>query len=227
MIVTNSKINKGLYFVLPIISILIVILIGVVWIQPRVTNTMDTQEKIKLEEAKGQKLDAKLNRLKILASTKSDLLAQLTAIKIALPNQKEVSNLILQIQKISEQSDVQIQAIQTNPGKLVVESALPSKTGPDLPVNISFRGNYEAVKTFLGTIHKGKRLINMDSLTINSPDATTGDGLIVVSINMFGYYQPLPTKPKDETEDLPELSAEDSATYETLKSYDSFSESDE
>lgn len=227
MKVTNNKINKGLYFVLPLISILIVIVIGVVWIQPRIANTMETQNKIEQEKLKAEKLSAKLTRLRTLAATKDDLLAQLTAIKVALPNQKEVPNLILQIQKIAEESDVELQAIQLNPGKLVLENVPPTKTGPDLGVNVSVKGNYEAVKTFLAKIYKGKRLVNMESITIGSPDASSTDGALVVAVNMFGYFQPLPPKPKDETEDLPEITQEDNSTYDLLQSYSSFSESDE
>lgn len=217
----NQKINKNLYFVLPVISILVVIVIVLAWVQPKVASILDKQRAIQSEKDKQVKLDAKIKQLDLLLQDKTELVAKLTSINVALPTQKDVPQLIIQLQKIAQESDVDIQAVQLSPGKLVNETAPASKTGPDITINISIQGNYEAVKTFLGKVFKAKRLINMESINLTS-SSTSDNGALVVSLMMNAYYQPIPPKPTDPTQELPVITKEEEAVYDKLQSYTAY-----
>lgn len=220
----KQKINKNLYFVLPVISILFVVGLVVALVQPKVVSIDETKNKIKTEEGKKAILDAKIIQLRTLAEQKSELVAQLAAARVALPDQKDIPGLIIQVEKIAQESDVIITGEQLNPGKLVVDSVAPTKTGPDISISVAVKGNSESIKTFLGKIYKAKRLLNMESITVNSGGANQDEGEQTVSITMYAYYQPNPPKPKDETEPIPALTPDEIKTYETLKGYTSYSE---
>jgi Tfp pilus assembly protein PilO len=219
----NDKVKKNLYYALPVICIIAVIVLGLKFIQPKLIETQALQQKKTEELTKKAAIERKLSRLVALDANKSDILAQLQAITIALPDQKEVPQLIIQLQKIAADSDVEIQGIQLTPGKLVDEdTALAQKIGPQVDFNMSFKGSYEAVKTFLGKIYKTKRLINIDSIQINASTAQGEDNAINASVSMMTFFQPKQNKPKDPTEELPVIGAEDQKVYDTLQGYNSY-----
>ncbi len=220
----NSKMKMSVYYVLPVIAILVVIGIGLLFIQPKITEIQDLQQKKAAEEERKIKLEKKLTDLAQLENNKTDLIAQLTALTIALPNQKEVPALIIQLQKIAQESDVQIQGIQLTPGKLLNDTSIQAaaKTGPSVSFTLTFRGNYEAIKTFMGKVYKAKRLVNMESINLNTGGAQSEDGGVSVSSSMLAFYQPFPATPKDETEEIPALTAEDKETYDALQTYNSY-----
>jgi Tfp pilus assembly protein PilO len=220
---SNNKVKKSLYYVLPVIAILVVIGIGIGFIQPKIVEIQDLQQKKASEVARKQKLEAKLSQLSNLDGKRSDLLAQLQAVTVALPDQKEVPQLIIQLQNIAKESDIEIQSIQMTPGKLVeTGSALATKVGPDINFILGYKGSYESIRTFLGKIYKAKRLINMDSLNISVSSNETEAGQITVQSQMFAYYQPRPAIPKDPTEELPTISTPDQAIYDQLQGYTSY-----
>jgi Tfp pilus assembly protein PilO len=218
----NNKVNKNLFYVLPVIAILIVVAIGILFVQPKYNeiNQLNVQ---KVEElGKQEKMQAKLRTLSALDSTKTDLQAQLSNLSVALPSQKEIPSLIIALQKISEASDIELQAIQLTPGVLLNDPATINKSAPELPLVINIRGNYEAVKTFLGRVYKAKRLLNMGSLSLNTSTAAGEEGQISASLSMSAFYQPLPPTPKDATEPLPEQPADVQELYATLEGFTAY-----
>ncbi len=217
----NKTLNKSLYLVLPVISILVVLAIAMIWVQPKIANILQTQTQIADEQSKQTMLDTKIETLDALSKSRTDLLAQLTDVNIALPTQKDIPALIIQLQRIAQESDVAIQGIQLTPGKLVNDSAPTSKTGPDVAISLGIQGNYESLKTFLGKIVKGKRLINMEAISM-SATAADNDGTLTVTLNMNTFYQPLPAKPGDETEEVPVLTKAERDVYENLKTYTAY-----
>ncbi len=221
----NSKMKMSVYYVLPVIAIIVVVGIGLLFIQPKIGEIQELQTRKAAEEERKVKLDKKLADLTQLESNKTDLVAQLSALTIALPNQKEVPALIIQLQKIAQESDVQIQGIQLTPGKLVNDTSITAanaKTGPSISFTLAYRGNYEAIKTFMGKVYKAKRLINMESVNLNTGGTQSEDGGVTVSSNMSAFYLQLPPTPKDETEEIPTLTAEDRKTYDLLQTYNSY-----
>jgi len=215
----NKNLNKNLYIVLPLLSILIVIGLGIFFIQPKVVTIMEKQASIKQENSRKELLQTKIQKLENLSKRKTELLAQLTAINEALPTQKDVPTLIIQIQKTAQDSDVEIQSIQLSPGKLIDDQAVAKTT--DITINLSIRGNYEAIETFLGKVFRGKRLINLESINLASSGSTDSDSGLTASIVMSTYYQPLPPKAADETEEVPEETTADQEVYSKLQSYES------
>jgi Tfp pilus assembly protein PilO len=220
----NEKVKKNLYYALPVICIIVVIVIGLNFIQPKLSETQTLQIHKQEELTKKAALEKKLSQLQLLDAQKSDLLAQLAAITVALPDQKEIPQLIIQLQKIAEESDVEIQGIQLTPGKLVEQdSALANKIGPEVTLNISYKGSYESIKTFLGKVYKAKRLINMDTLQVSASSNQGEDNVINATSNMITYYQPRPDAPKDATQELPEISTDDTKVFKNVnESYISY-----
>jgi Tfp pilus assembly protein PilO len=220
----NSKMKMSVYYVLPVIAIVVVIGVGLLFVQPKITEIQDLQQRKAAEEERKSKLDKKLTDLAQLESNKTDILAQQSALTVALPNQKEAPALIIELQKIAQESDVSIQGIQLTPGKLLNDTsqAATGKTGPQIAFNLAYKGNYEAVKTFMGKVYKAKRLINMESINLNTGGAGAEDGGVSVTSNMAAFYQPRPAIPKDETEAVPVLTENDRKTYDLLQTYNSY-----
>ncbi|MDQ3239020.1 MAG: type 4a pilus biogenesis protein PilO, partial [bacterium] len=206
----------------PIIALLSVLAIGLVFIQPTYDNIVQLNVEKTENTQKQQKMQTKLAALSRLDANKTDLQAQIVNLAVALPNQKEIPGLIIAIQKIAQASDVQIQAVQLTPGVLLNDPAIANKTAPELPFVLNIRGNYEAIKTFLGRVYKAKRLLNMNSISINTGTQAGEDGQIIASITMTGYYQPLPPTPKNVTEDLPPLVPNSANLNSKLESYTSY-----
>lgn len=211
--------NKNIYIAMPAISILIVFAVGFLWIRPTIDSILQKQTMITEEQDKKTKLDTKLATLNELSKRRTELLAELTSVNVALPTQKDVPTLIIQLQKIAQESDVQIQGIQLSPGKLINDTATTAKTGPEISLNVAIRGNYEAIKTFIGKVYKGKRLINMDSIVVTSGSAD--DGSLTTALTMNTYYQPIPQK-ADSTDPVAELTSADKEVYDVLQGYTSY-----
>lgn len=220
----NGKVKMSVYYVLPLIAILFVVAIVLFVVQPKITEIQTLQQKKAAEEERKEKLDQKLTKLQQLDNNKTELLAQLTALTIALPNQKEAPALIIQLQKMAQESNVDIQGIQLSPGKLINDTVLAanSKTGPSIAFTLSLRGDYEAVKTFMGKVYNSKRLINMESINLSTGNSQDETGGVTVTSNMIAYYQALPPTPKDETDSIPVLSEEDTRIYSLLQTYNSY-----
>ncbi|MDQ3098439.1 MAG: type 4a pilus biogenesis protein PilO [bacterium] len=220
----NSKMKMSVYYVLPVIAIVVVIGIGLLFVQPKIAEIQDLQQKKAAEEERKSKLDKKLSDLAQLESNKTDILAQQSALTVALPNQKEAPALIIELQKIAQESDIQIQGIQLTPGKLLDDTsqAATGKTGPQITFTLAYKGNYEAIKTFMGKVYKAKRLVNMESVNLNTGGAQAEDGGVSVTSNMAAFYQPRPAIPKDETEAIPILTEDDRKTYDLLQTYNSY-----
>lgn len=218
----KDKMNKNVFYVLPVLAILAVIAIGLLFVQPKYNEIVDLNAKKQEELDKQEKMTTKLRTLSQLESQKTDLQARLQNLAIAVPNQKEIPGLIIALQKIAQASDVELQAIQLTPGVLLNDPSVTNKTAPELPIVINFKGNYDAIKTFLGRVYKAKRLLNMSVLALNTSAAAGEEGQITANLNMTAYFQPLPGKPKDITEAVPTETVDDKAVYDALDGYTAY-----
>ena len=179
----NKTINKNIFYIFPIISLACIIIIMIFTVVPKISEIQTKQTNIQALTEKKSKLEQKNKILEQLSKNSIEQKAQLTALNIALPNQKEVPNLIIQLQTIAQESDVEIQSIQINPGILVTEKETPSNIAPELNFNMGIRGNYAAVITFFDKIYKAKRLINIETLSLSASGADT-DGNVSVTLTM-------------------------------------------
>lgn len=210
-------VNKNLYYVLPVISILIVIIVGITLIQPKIAEIQATQQ----EEAQEKEVQTKLqNKAKVLSQldkNKLELQSEVSNLSVALPSGKKASELIRMLQNLASQSNVQIDTLSFDAGT-IDNNALTPPT--ELNVSLAFSGSYDAIKTFLSNAAKAKRLMNVTSLGL--ANSASDESTITATTALTVYYTAPVKAPTDITEEVPTITPEEQALYAKLNDYVSY-----
>ncbi len=214
----SNKVNKNLFYIIPVLCLLVIGALGVLVVQPKIAEIQDLNSKKEAEEAKRSKMTQKLQVLKGLEADKLNLQSKLVALNVALPSEKDASGLFIHLQKIAQASEVEIQSISFAPGK--IEANPNTKTGLEIPITLSLKGNFEAIKIFLGYAYTAKRLINLETLSLSY--SQNDDGSVTSNTNVTAFYQPKAEIPKDETEALPNVTQADEEIMRKIEEYKTY-----
>jgi type IV pilus assembly protein PilO len=132
-----------------------------------------TQLVLPLWELKGtletdvQKLQADLDQKRMIAANRSKLEEeikglekQLEAAVVKLPEEKEIPNLLTQVNERGQQSGLEF---------LLFRPAAPVKKGfyAEVPIDMRVEGEYHSLATFLDRVSKLERIVNVADLRIN------------------------------------------------------------
>lgn len=173
------------FYLLPAIVGLAILFSLLIVIRPRVTAIFQLRTKLAQDKEKVSVLEKKLKTLKGLNYDK--LLADAKKIEVFLPSDKNLPSLLFNLETLAATSGVQIAAVQLAPGEIAPQSGKIEVTG--FPIKMTVIGNFTAIKTFLGKILTGARLMSVDSLTITSTAQATAS--LSATLDLDSYFQSL------------------------------------
>jgi Tfp pilus assembly protein PilO len=204
------------FYIIPILSILVVFLISTVIGKPKVDSIIQLNSDISSAKEKNSKLEKKRDDLVALSSRENEIRGELANTRIALPDQKNISTYIIELDDLATKSGVEVRAMQVSPGLLVESKPGVGQVANELSLNIAIEGSFEAVKTFFQRIYKAKRLINVESISTSFQNDT---GFVNVVGAYKIYYKQRPQIPADASEVLPALSAQEQTLYNELETF--------
>ena len=114
-----------------------------------------------------QKLQADLDQKRMIAANRSKLEEeikglekQLAAAVVKLPEEKDIPNLLTQVNERGQQSGLEF---------LLFRPAAPVKKGfyAEVPIDMRVEGEYHTLATFLDRVSKLERIVNVTDLRIN------------------------------------------------------------
>lgn len=210
------------FYIIPVVSILIVLAIGLLVIQPKINEIMELSEKTETERSNNTKLTAKRDAMVSLSANEQEIIAKLNSVRVGLPDEKNITQYLLELDKLSQASNISIRSVQVTPGILVEKKPTIGQAADELTLNIAVDGNFESIKTFLQRAFKAKRLINTDNITISINSETDG------SVNATGifniYYKKRPQIPTDFMAEVPVLTDADNKLFTELESFTSYAQ---
>jgi Tfp pilus assembly protein PilO len=207
------------FYVIPILSILVVFLILAFICKPKVDSIIQLSREISAEKEKNSQLEKKRDDLVALSKRENEIRGELANIRTALPDQKNISTYIIELDDLATKSGVEVKAMQVAPGLLIESKPSIGQVANELTLNIAIEGPFEAVKTFFQRIYKAKRLINVESINTSFQNNT---GLVSVVGSYKIYYKQRPQPPADASETLPTLSAQEQALYNELETFTAY-----
>lgn len=124
-----------------------------------------------------QTANSTLERLKALEKQAKSFEVELVKAKKALPDEAEVSTLLIEISKIVEDSGVEMSSF--SPG-----GSAASGSAQSMPVGLSLTGSFFDLLDLLSRIQSSPRYLKVAGLSI-SP---SGEGKLTISLNLSAFF---------------------------------------
>lgn len=129
------------------------------------------------------KLTEEEENLKTLSSRYEKIESDLNKITVALPDQKDTSKLLSDLDSLAGESGLKLTLIQTNSyGKKqtgVTDPALlqtiKGKYGYELPLEVKVTGSYQSFTSFIKRVENYQRLLNINGIEITKMTDTSGN----------------------------------------------------
>jgi len=185
--IPSYKQEKTQKFTTIFLTILASILLGVFAINPTLSTIGNLQKQIDDDKFVENKLEEKINNLSILQEKYTSIENDLPIVYSAVPKNTEMSLAIGQFQSIAKNSNIKIDAIQTF-GPVDLISAPPYGPYSSFDFEISGKGSYEDIKTFITNLDNFQRIINISNISLSkSVDITNSD--LALSIKGTAYFK--------------------------------------
>jgi len=183
MVKKDNKINEYGYLVAVIGgAILIALILGFGILRPLYNSLTTTNKELKEKQAVLERLESNLENLKNLESTKEELIVKNEKVLSALPLDKDVPRLFVQLERIAAGVGLQVSSVSENG-----ESASAPDTNEAAivtPATYQVSGtatNYNALKQVLQKIETGLRIISVEKISVqgSGSDQSLSVSLIV------------------------------------------------
>lgn len=192
------NIYKRYRFLLFPVLVIVAMVVGTLFVlipqaQALLTNYNEVQSLTK----KNADLSAKRQVLESV--NKPKLLGDIALATETLPDDKDLSSLLLTIENVAQRSQLDLDTISLTPGALSTPSAAVKSTAPvgevlkrrgsqALRVSASVRGTTDALKSFLGVMTRSRRLFDIESIDITYQVEETDS--IRANVVLLAYYLP-------------------------------------
>src|SRR3989344_3481872 len=217
----KPKIAKDffIYFLLPILLLGGTAALSVLIAYPAYKDLPVKDSELKALQEKDLRLDQKLKKLNDLTDFKEIVDEDLKLVNFALPSESEVPLLLTEVQQIAKESGLAI-------GALNYSSSGPNEAGDTSRVNVflNAKGNFSQTKTFLVTLEKAARIVDISTIRFSSLKGASPQSLEVSEIDLsLGLTSPfLFVESKAVTEDPITIDIRDGAFVKfmnNLKNY--------
>ena len=148
--------------------------VGVFWTmyaqpaQARIEERRDELGKLQEEIKRGQEAARQLPEFRREVTT---LQAQLDQLKVILPEERDVADLLRRVQAVATESNLTI--LGFTPRAIATR-----ELHAEWPIGLQLEGTYHDLGTFLERISKFPRIINVSTITINAKDENSGPATI-------------------------------------------------
>lgn len=205
-------------FILPLFTIIIVLLLTSYVLMPKISESQELLAKVDNEKRLQSVLDKKAQKLQSLES--SSLLLDFTNLEYILPSKKDVVLIFDSMDRLEAENGVFIGSLSLKPGKLESEGQKidTDETAASGIGTINFStivsGPQDGILAFLSNLQTSSPFFKINSISVNSTK-----GIIVASLNLSTFYQPLPATLGKIESSLSEMSASQKKALETVNSF--------
>lgn len=207
-------ITKYKSYLIPILVVLIIFVSSLVFLKPKIIDLIEIQKKNSEERKKLAQLSQKVAALEGLdineLTAKSDLLLKI------LPAEKDIPNFLTALKIISQQTNVTLKSLKTDPGAISTVSAKPKtkeqKGLPSVPFDLIVRGENDMIKDFLQKVENVMPLMRIEIVSLSNRE----DNFVEASLILNAYFQPLPQNIGPLEQSISLVTQEEENTYQTL-----------
>lgn len=203
----GSILAKLTAYIAPIVAVIVIVILLLGIVRPRVGAIFQLRKKIVESQQKVVILETKLSTLR---SFNLDKLQQdVKKAEIGIPADKDLPGLLLNLEKLAQDSGVAIAAAQLSPGLIGKEDG--KGTAENFPVKFTITGGFAQIKSFLGAVASSPRVIDLRSLAMASEQASLSASLdldiyyLAIAAAKFSVDDPLQTITADEAKILQSL----------------------
>lgn len=219
MKISQVDLSKLKTFVVPALILVTIILIVPFAFIPLLNNVKETNENLKAEQERLDKLSTKLEVLDSL--DENDINDKLSISEQVLPVGKSLASLVVGIQNLAVGSKLSVEGITLSPGGVATNSADTNSTADDsensLVLELDLSGKISSVQEFLSKLQVAKRLVFADEATLTSEDETKE---YKIKFFLKTPFRPVPKSGADAvSEALPILSEANLKTLELVEGF--------
>lgn len=197
MVETKPKFGKYGYLALVIGgSVLVAVILGVVAVRPLYASLKKTNDELDEKKAVLEKLESNLANLKSLDSRKDEIKEKNAKVLSALPQDKDVPRLFIQMEKIAAGAGLAITSVSE--GTTATGTTAPAATAettagttvsiptinPHYYTVTGTAGSYTALRQALSKIEDGLRLISIEKVDVSGSQS---GGSLTVNLSVKTY----------------------------------------
>lgn len=181
-------------FILIIGIIVAIVLIVTVFVMPMYDDVKLIRgyiEEKKIIASGLQTLVTKIDEWNVLLTEEKDVIER---VDLSLPEDKDVSSLIVVLENLSGSSGITLDAINIQDQASNERRSLPNdnvvqKKINSLDLSMELSGSYSAFKLFIGKLENNIRSFDVKSISFDEGDTQTGSGVFGFTISGSVYYQ--------------------------------------
>lgn len=186
--------------ILPIISVVLLVLLivlGVLLWWPQFQEFLSLKEELKAKESQLEEKKEYFSRLKEYEEKLKDYSEELEKIDYALPNEPSPPAIFSFFQQLCSVNGLVLENISAQK----LSDADKGGSLEDFGFSATVSGSYENFKNFLDTLYKNSRMIDVETISFESPSEGR---FFEIGLNLKTYYLPLKSSRGDGQLPLPE-----------------------
>jgi type IV pilus assembly protein PilO len=145
------------------------------YVMPTQAEMVQRQRKLDALQTDIRKGQAIARRLPQFRTEVADLESRLETLRVVLPEEKDIADLLRQLQMLAVRSNLTIRRFKPSP-TLVVK-----QLHAEVPVALELDGSYNNLALFFDRVSKFPRLIHVSAVDIKGKDRTQGSSTITAS----------------------------------------------
>jgi len=184
--------KKSLYINIAIIITSLIVIIGVfiLLIYPLYEQIKTLNQEIQIKQQQEESLQNRLTQLKELETNYNKAKDKSQTINIALPNEKQIPEILVQLSNIAGESGMTLTEITpTKEQKEKSASSASSALYKELPLNIKLSGSFKGLKNYLSGIEKNLRIMDTNAISIEKDTQNPENKLLNISLLVVAYFQ--------------------------------------
>lgn len=170
------------------------VLVGAFWYvyaspaEARLEARREELAKVRAEISRGL---ATVNRLPEFRRELADLQSQLDRLRVVLPEERDVGDLLRRVQAMATQSNLTITGFTP-------QAVATRDLHAEWPIGLQLEGTYHNFGQFLERVSRFPRIINVDNIAIQARDNPTGAATITAecTATTFVLVEPAPAPPE-------------------------------
>lgn len=208
----NPTFQKYKYFILPVVSVLVCILLSIAVIVPQVFEIFNSAKVI--TQAK-EEYDFFSNKINILENVKvAEYKNDINTSLIALPPDQDVTGVLDQVIYLIGANNLRIENIMVVNFNASAASAPKAGAPNAFQIRVTVSGDETDLRNFISAINQLPRIMKISELRLSG--SRTG-GAIQAEISLTTYYQSLPTTIGDINQEVSPISEADQNILGTIQ----------
>lgn len=182
----NLKEEKTQKFTSIVLTLIALSFFGIFAISPTISTIARLQKEVSDSNFTEEQLKQKITNLSTLGQEYQRIQQDIPYVLFAIPQDPQISTLVAQIQALSQQSNIQLNGLQT----LQVEVATQNKTQKKYSAfsfSVSAEGQYENIISFIESLKNMQRITSLDTIALNKK--TDQNKTIQLSIKGTAYFK--------------------------------------